>query len=128
MFWMMMYLLLFGGGLSVDPSLFPPEDALRKAVADPQRQELVLAAQRDVERAREALRADAIREYDALRKLSRDRASAEADWDAVFGRMDRDWSQAESATLDALYQMRAAMTPEEWQAVFAPPWYRRLLP
>jgi hypothetical protein len=128
MFWMMMYLLLFGGGLSVDPSLFPPEDALREAVTDPQRLERVLAAQRDVERAREALRADATLGYDALRKLSSDRASAEADWNAVFERMDRDWSQAESVTLDSLYQMRAAMTPEEWQRVFAPPWFRRLLP
>lgn len=128
MFWMMIYLLVFGGGLAMDPDLLPDSDALRKAVTDPGRQQRVLADELELARVREALHGDLAQAYAALRELNGDRDSAAADWDAVFARMERDWARADEATLDALYRMRAAMTPEEWRRVFSPPLYRRLLP
>jgi hypothetical protein len=127
MFWMMMYLLVFHGGLATDPSLFPTDDTLRESVKDPSRQELVLVAHENIDAAREKLRDDADQGYLELRALSGNREATVEEWHAVFQRMDRDRSRVDTAILDALFQMRASMTREEWERVFDPPWYRQLL-
>ena len=122
-----MYLLVFGGGLATDPSLFPEVDVLRKAVSEPSRQQAVLEAHASIDTARETLRGDASEGYAELRALSRNREATAEEWQAAHARMDRDRSRADTAILDGLFQMRASMTREEWERVFDPPWYRQLL-
>jgi len=122
-----MYLMVFRGGLATDPSLFPDSNILRKAVKEPSRQELVLVAHEGIETARNKLREDAQQDYIALRALSRDRGATEALWLARFDQMDRERSQADTAVLDSLFQMRASMTRKEWDRVFNPSWYQRLV-
>ena len=127
MFWMMMYLMVFRGGLATDPSLFPDSSILRKAVKEPSRQELLLDAHAGIDAARNKLREDAKKDYYALRALSRNRDATEEEWQARFDQMDRERSQADTAVLDSLFHMRASMTRKEWDRVFNPPWYQRLL-
>jgi len=127
MFWMMMYLLVFRGGLATDPSLFPTDDTLRKSVKDLHRQELVLDAHDSIKAAREKLYKESDQGYAELRDLSGNREATVEEWRAVFRRMDHDRLRVDTDILDALFQMRASMTREEWERVFDPPWYRQLL-
>ena len=118
MFWVMMYLLLFGGSGDPIELRIPEAKAFRKAVDDPVRLELVLDLREQAEvfaRERAGAQERAIQELSALN--IRHEAEPEA-IEAVLTRLDEARRGAREGLLDTRFALRDQLTRKEWEKIY----------
>jgi hypothetical protein len=108
--------LLGGGGTP----FFPKETkvAIREVVVDPMRQKAVLGTIKDVEGFRKKPNKDGQKARKELARLESDHSAEAEEIRAAYEVIVDYRREVSEAYTDAIFEMRANMTSEEWLAVF----------
>ena len=118
MFWVMMYMLLFGNAANPGAALVPDAKTLRKAIEDPVREAQVLEVRTEADRIDAERRRAIEHAYTELGALNRRHDATTGDFEAVFAELDASRRSAQAGLLDARFALREHMTPKEWAAVY----------
>ena len=118
MFWVMMYMLLFGNAANPGGALVPDAKTLRKAIDDPAREVQVLQVRTEAERIDEERRRAIEHAFTELAALNRRHDATNEEFEAVFAELDASRRSAQAGLLDARFALREHMTPKEWTTVY----------
>jgi len=118
MFWVMMYMLLFGNAADPSAAMLPDAKGLKRAVTDPVRREQVLAVHKKAERIEKDRRRAEQDVLKALAALNRRHDAAPEEFEALFATLDASRRTAQAGRLDARFAMKEHMKRKEWDAVF----------
>jgi len=106
-------LAIFGGGGTVDlPKL------VKKSVAKGERREVAVKAAEGIVQRVEALRQITFRARRDMHDAVAPRLFDSTALDALFTRFDGEAERVQAELLDLRFEMRDAMTPEEWTELF----------
>jgi len=118
MFWIMMYMLLFGGSVLPELTLVPEGNAIVETVSYEERVQAIMSIRDEMASQEEALVSFMKEQYAELIALSRDYTATNDDFRTVFEHMDRERNTIQSALIENRFRMKRQMTREEWKAVF----------
>jgi len=118
MFWIMMYMLLFGGSVLPELTLVPEEKAIVETVSDKGRVQAIMSIRDEMAAQEEVLVSFMKEQYAELIDLSRDYTATNDSLRTVFEHMDRERNAIQSALIENRFRMKRQMTREEWKAVF----------
>ena len=118
MFWILMYMILFGGSLGPELTLVPEEKAIIQTVTDEARLQTIISIHDEMASTEDALISFMKEQYAGLITLSRDHAVNHDSFIAVFERMDRERNTFQQSLIDKRFRLKELMSREEWEAVF----------
>ena len=118
MFWIMMYMILFGGSLVPELTLVPDEKAIIQTVEDKARLQTIMSIHDEMATQEDALISFVKEQYAELIILSRDHSVDYDRFRAIFEHMDRERNTYQQSLIDKRFRLKDLMTREEWEAVF----------
>jgi hypothetical protein len=118
MFWVMMYMLLFGGSAATELSFIPGEKEISRAVDDPQRQGQIAEILEEMKSVERVLFAAYENRYADLAELSlRHDADMEQFRDVIAG-MEETRLDVQGAWLDSRFSLKKHLTRTEWEGIY----------
>lgn len=118
MFWIMMYMILFGNSVIPELKLVPDETAIVQTVEDKTRLQTILSIHAEMTTQEDALLSFVREQYAELITLSREHSVDYDAFETILGSMDRERNSYQQALIDKRFRLKAQMTREEWEAVF----------
>jgi hypothetical protein len=118
MFWVMMYLLLFGGSLNPELSVIPDEETFRKAIKAPQQLEQILEIRQEAKIAELELSTETENRYEELAQLTPQHGVDIEQFRAIFAELDQKRLDSQKALLDSRFRLKEKMTHEEWKKAY----------
>jgi len=118
MFWIMMYMILFGGSLIPELTLVPNETAIIQTVEDKARLQAIMAIHNEMETQETALTAFMKEQYDEVITLSKNH---DVDFDrfrAVLERMDQGRNTFQQSLIDNRFRLKELLGREEWEVLY----------
>jgi hypothetical protein len=113
-----LFILLFGGGGSLEFYLTNLKDPVKAHVQDKDRQGAVLDASKELGKELKAIQKDVTDQFKGYTDLHADYTSTAAEFDAVTDKMVASQLQLSKQVLDARDEIKKNMTADEWRAVF----------
>ena len=111
--------LLYGGGSDYAHYLTTIDKRVKKNVDDKARREIILDESKALSKSLKAFNAAVNEHVEELIHVHAGFHSSESDYDLAIDKMVADQAQAADLILDAREVMRAQMTREEWEVIFA---------
>ena len=118
MFWIFMYMTLFGNSLVPELTLVPQEKAIIQTIADEVRLQAIMAIRDEMATQEEALSAFMQEQYAELSTLSKDHDPDYDKFKSVLERIDQGRNTFQQSLIDKRFRLKELMGREEWQAVY----------
>lgn len=118
MFWIMMYMILFGGSFVPELTLVPYEKAIIQTVEDKARLQTIMSLHDEMATQEEALISFMKEQYAELITLSRNHSVDYDRFRDIFERMDSERDTYQQSLIDKRFRLKELMSREEWEAVF----------
>lgn len=119
MFWVMLYMLLFGSSATPELAVVIPDKSdLYKIIKDPQKLAQVLAIQEKAKTTERLLTKRIENRYANLAELSLHYKRNEEQFRTVFDDLDSARLEAQSILLDERFRLREQLSRKEWEKVY----------
>lgn len=118
MFWIMMYMILFGGAQVPELTLIPQEKAVTLAITDETRLQAILAIRDEMTIQEASLISFMQEQYAELMALTRDHGTDDDRSKVILERMDQGRNTIQQSLIDKRFRLKELMNREEWQAVY----------
>lgn len=112
-------IILLSGGSDLQHYLTSVDKSVKKNVVDKDRKKIILQESKDLSKTLKSLNKDINKHVDAILQVHVDFHASENAYDETTAQLVADQAKAADLILDAREVMRAQMTREEWEAVFA---------
>ena len=118
MFWIMMYMILFGGSQVPELTLIPREKAITQTITDEARLQAIMTIRDEMVTQEEALISFMQEQYAELITLTRDHEADDNRFRVILERMDQGRNTIQQSLIDKRFRLKELMNREEWQAVY----------
>ena len=114
-------IILLSGGGDVEHFLTEVKKGVKEHIEDKDRRKIILSESKDLSKDLKKLGKQIDRHFEDVSDVHADFHSGEDDFDAATAQLVNDQKVLSELILDARDNMKAQMTREEWEAVFAAP-------